>query len=244
MRSLSADELLDIWERGLDQSPIERALGFLTAGNPDLPEGTLAGMPIGERDGKLLSLREQVFGPDMETVARCPACSELLETTLSVSDLRVSPSVDPAPLSPLESGGYRVRFRLPDSRDLIAIAGLEDASAAKNLLLERCILEAKNGRVPVPSGDVPGDVLDAVMEAMEASDPQADIRLNLTCPSCGNNWQEHFDILSFFWDEIDNWANHTLDEVHALAMAYGWSESEILSLSTLRRQMYLEKVVE
>jgi hypothetical protein len=244
MRSLSADELLDVWERGLNQGPVERALGLLTAGSPDLPEGTLAGIPIGERDGQLLSLREQVFGPDLETVARCPACSELLETTLRVSDLRVSPGADPAPLSPLESGGYLVRFRLPDSRDLIAIAGLEDASAAKNLLLERCIEEAKNGQDPVPTGDVPGEVLDAVQEAMEASDPQADIRLNLTCPSCGHTWKEHFDILSFFWDEIDNWANHTLDEVHALAMAYGWSESEILSLSTLRRQMYLEKVVE
>jgi hypothetical protein len=191
-----------------------------------------------------LSLREQVFGPDLETVARCPACSELLETTLRVSDLRVSPGTDPAPLSPLESGGYSVRFRLPDSRDLIAIAGLEDVSAAKNILIERCIVEASKGAADVMSHELPGEVLDAVLEGMEASDPQADIRLNLTCPSCGHNWQEHFDILSFFWDEIDNWANHTLDEVHALAMAYGWSESEILSLSIIRRQMYLEKVVE
>jgi hypothetical protein len=244
MRSLSADELLDVWERGLDQGPIERALGLLTAGCSDLPEGTLTGIPIGERDGRLLSLREQVFGPDMETVARCPACSELLETTLRVSDLRVFPGADPAPLPPLESGGYSVRFRLPDSRDLTAVAGLVDVSAAKNLLLERCIVEVKKGQDPVPFGDVPGEVLDAVLETMEVSDPQADIRLNLTCPSCGHTWQEHFDILSFFWDEIDNWANHILDEVHSLAMAYGWSESEILSLSTLRRQIYLEKVVE
>jgi hypothetical protein len=66
----------------------------------------------------------------------------------------------------------------------------------------------------------------------------------LTCPSCGASWQEGLDILSFFWDEIENWAYRTLHEIHMLALAYGWSEPEILSLSAARRQMYLEKVSE
>ena len=51
-----------------------------------------------------------------------------------------------------------------------------------------------------------------------------------------------FDILSFFWGEIQICARRLLREVHALASAYGWTESEILSLSTTRRHAYLEMV--
>ena len=42
--------------------------------------------------------------------------------------------------------------------------------------------------------------------------------------------------------EIHAWAKRTLREVHTLASAYGWSEREILSMSAVRRALYLEMV--
>jgi predicted DNA-binding transcriptional regulator AlpA len=75
---------------------------------------------------------------------------------------------------------------------------------------------------------------------MAAADPLADIRLGLICPACGHAWQVLFDIVTFFWSEIDAWARRTLREVHALARAYGWREAEILALTARRRQHYLE----
>jgi hypothetical protein len=74
---------------------------------------------------------------------------------------------------------------------------------------------------------------------MEALDPQADIRIALTCPQCGHGWNAQFDISGYLWTEIDQWAHQTLNAVHRLARAYGWSERDILELSPVRRQLYL-----
>lgn len=77
---------------------------------------------------------------------------------------------------------------------------------------------------------------------MARADPQADVRLAIACPSCGHQWQGIFDIVTFFWSEIESWASRILHEVHLLALAYGWHEREILALSPRRRQFYLDMV--
>jgi hypothetical protein len=244
MRSLSAQELLDVWEIGQGLVPYERAISLLSAANSGATRDALVRMPIGERDRRLLRLREQIFGPDLEAVARCPVCEELVETALRSSDIRGPGGSGSATVDPLISDGYSVWFRLPDTTDLEAIADMKIPSEAKDLLLRRCILDVKNGSDPVTSDHLPAEVLNALTEAMERADPHTVTILSLTCPYCNEKWQEDFDILSFFWDEIENWAARTVDEVHQLAMAYGWNETEVLSMSAARRQMYLEKVTE
>jgi hypothetical protein len=77
---------------------------------------------------------------------------------------------------------------------------------------------------------------------MSRADPQADVRLALTCPACRHQWRSIFDIVTFFWIELDVWARRTLRDVHALARAYGWREADILALSPQRRQCYLEMI--
>ena len=77
---------------------------------------------------------------------------------------------------------------------------------------------------------------------MAQADPQANIQLALGCPACGHSWLALFDIVGFFWREIDTWARRVLRDIHTLALAYGWSEAEILALSPWRRQFYLEMV--
>jgi hypothetical protein len=51
-----------------------------------------------------------------------------------------------------------------------------------------------------------------------------------------------FDMLAYFWSEIQMGARRLLREIHVLASAYGWRESEILTLSAARRRAYLELV--
>ena len=84
--------------------------------------------------------------------------------------------------------------------------------------------------------------MDRVAEAMAQVDSQADVQLDLVCPSCGHQWQATFDIVSFFWSEINAWAYRVLHEVHTLASAYGWREADILALDPGRRQFYLQLV--
>jgi hypothetical protein len=125
----------------------------------------------------------------------------------------------------VKSNGNVVRFRLPTGADLLAISNAEQ-------LLERCLL---NG------GDkVTDNVRAAVAERMSSADPMADIQLALNCPNCEHKWAPPFDIVAFFWREISAATRRLLREVHTLASAYGWTESEILSLSPARRRAYLE----
>jgi hypothetical protein len=84
--------------------------------------------------------------------------------------------------------------------------------------------------------------MSAVAQKMSDADPQADVHTGLTCPECGHHWEAVFDIVSFFWEEIENWIRRTLREVHLLASAYNWRESDILALSPWRRQYYLQMV--
>ena len=61
-----------------------------------------------------------------------------------------------------------------------------------------------------------------------------------TCPACGHDASITFDVVSYLWNEIDEWAKRVLVEVHVLAAAYGWSERDVLALSPRRRRLYLE----
>jgi hypothetical protein len=242
MRRLSAAELLDVWEQGLTQPPIERALTLLAAACPEMSVETLAEISLGQRDGLLLRLREKTFGSQFVSLASCHGCGERLELAFDANDLRVeAPQESPGELG-VSVAGYVVRFRLPNSRDLIAAGDGEDLTATRRLLLKRCLLQAQSNGAEAIGEELPAEVMDAIAGCMAEADPQADVRLVLVCPRCDRRWQAAFDIESFFWREIDAWAGRTLREVHLLASRYGWREGDILAMSARRRQWYLNLV--
>jgi hypothetical protein len=234
MRALSATELLGVWERAFSQSSIQRALALLAAACPESPPDALAGLSIGQRDARLLALREATFGAEFTALARCPACGGSMELIFHAEDLRISPEAEPPPELALQIEGRDLRVRLPTSADLLAITRPDDLAAARDQLLARCLLSGRD--------QVPEPVLDAVVEQMALADPLGDIQLALRCAGCGHAWQAVFDIVSFFWREIHAWARGLLREVHTLASAYNWREADILALSPARRRLYLEMV--
>ena len=242
MRPLSAEELLAVWERGLTETASGRALAFLAAACPDVSSDEVAALDIGERDRWLLTLREWTFGSQLASVTHCSECEERLEWTLDVADLRGPKQQKLSGELSLDLGRYSASFRLPNSSDLAAIANCVDATDARGVLLERCVLERRCDGQEISAGELPIEVTNAIVERMADSDPQSDMRLDLLCPACGHRWQALFDIGSFFWSEINAWAGRILTEVHVLARAYGWSEVEILNLSAWRRQHYLDLV--
>jgi len=244
VQELSAAELLRVWELGLAQPPLQRALTLLAAAAPDITPEALYNLSIGERDARLLTLREWTFGPQLSSLTTCPDCSERLELTFDVSHIRAAaPSTaEPAAALRLGAADYEVSFRLPNSLDLFAIAGSQDVAASRQLLLQRCLLAAEHQGKEKSTDELPPEILDAVVERMAQADPQADVQLAICCPQCGNQWEAAFDIVSFFWSEIDAWAYRLLREVHTLASAYSWREVDILTLSPWRRQFYLEMI--
>ena len=242
MRALSAAELLVIWERGLTQTSVQRALLLLVAACPDTPPEQLAELSIGERDARLLTLREWMMGPQLVSLTTCPNCGDRLELNFAVSDIRVVSDNESMSELSLQMDDYLVKFRLPHSRDLAALPPQSDLSVARNQLLQQCILSTQyQGEAHSPN-QLPTPVIDTILVQMAKADPQADVQLALSCPACSHQWQAVFDVVSFFWSEINAWAHRILLEVHTLASIYGWREADILAMSPQRRQIYLEMI--
>jgi hypothetical protein len=106
-------------------------------------------------------------------------------------------------------------------------------------LLAQCVIVARRGSDKVEATQLDEDARASIASAMAERDPQADIELDLTCPSCGFAFSVQFDAASFFLKELDTRAAALLSEVHALAFHYHWSEREILAMAPSRRERYL-----
>lgn len=238
MHPVTAWDMLAFWEQGYTEPLPQKALRLLSLAWPDTPPDELAALSVGQRDGRLLALREQLFGPDLQSVVNCPACGERLELAFQVADIYTTGHDESTQEFSLTQDGYTVRFRLPNSLDLVAVSS---GTGGEQQLLDRCLLEVKYGRKKKVK-QLPARVVEAIASQMAAADPQADVRLDLVCPACSHQWQPIFDIVSFIWQEIHSWAVHTLREVHVLASAYGWHERDILLMSPWRRQLYLQMV--
>ena len=242
MRATAAADLLATWERGLDSARHTRALDLLELALPERSRDQLGRLSLGRRDSALLSLREAIFGSQLECVIPCPRCSERLEARLDMNQLRgPEPAIVPDEAL-VETAGYVLTVRPPNSLDEAAAAQVEDGERARQVLLDRCIVRVSRDGREERMRELSDAVIAAVVAALEEIDPQADIRFAMSCLSCGNQWSATFDILTFFWSEIDAWARRLLREVHILASAYGWRESDILGLSATRRRIYLEMV--
>jgi uncharacterized protein (UPF0212 family) len=244
MRGLSAREILAVWEEGLTQTPAERAFTLLSACCPKATRADLERMNIGKRDAILLAFREHMFGPHFSGLTNCPKCNASLEIAFHSSEVRTNVSPESADPFSLTFADFEFKCRLPNGADLLAVTAVGNSDAVANALFDRCLLEKRHRGVEVSTGSLPEKAIDAIVSEMGKRDPQADIRFALACPDCAHCWEAIFDIVSFAWNEISAWAGRLLRQVHTLAMAYGWREIDILSMSSLRRQVYLEMLGE
>ncbi len=244
MRALSAAEVLSVCERGLRESPVERPITMLAAVASGASRTSLASLTIGERDARLIDLRERTFGTEIACVVTCPECKQQLDLDFETRQIRSRFVADPAAAPWLDYGAYRVRFRLPNSTDLATLVHLRSVEEARSVLLQHCLLEVLANGEPITADRLSQEAMEAVLAEMEQLDAQAEVRLATCCPGCGHQGETLFDIAAFFWTELQMNARRLLREVHALATAYGWSESDILSMSAARRNAYLELVRE
>ena len=241
MRTLNSIELLRVWEDGIHFTLTERSLQLLSiaCGVPDLNQ--VADWSIGEREARLLQLREWMFGSRLLNKANCPKCGELLEWTTELEDIRLQvPQQQTLPQTfELDVEGTHINFRLPNSHDVFR--AYNDPAYSKNpqKLIEECVITV-DGELTV--ADLSAGAWDALEQQMEKLDPQADIQMALTCPACTHEWSASFDIAGYLWTEIDNWAKHVMQEVYLLARSFHWSEQDILTMSPRRRQMYIEMI--
>lgn len=236
MRALSAFELLDICEQAWSREPADRALILASGACPDMDAGALERLTIGRRDSLLVEARRLTFGSRVECITGCPDCAAVVELTFDLS--RQPQDTADSPTASFVVDGFEIALRLPNTGDMRAASRVGGIDEARRLLFDRCVVVVQGG-CQIAIEDVPAAVLEAVAGEMERRDPQADVRLGAVCPACGHAWAAAFDIASYFWREIQRTAMRLLRDVHTLASAYGWSESDILRMTSWRREAYL-----
>src|SRR5262245_523464 len=98
MRTLTAADILQVWEQAAQGPPAERALAMLAVACPELTPAQLADLDLGERDARLLRLRALTFGTRLAAFTECPRCAERLEFALDVPALEPRAGVSPPSL--------------------------------------------------------------------------------------------------------------------------------------------------
>ncbi|HEX7289001.1 MAG TPA: phage baseplate protein [Candidatus Angelobacter sp.] len=239
MPSLSASELITWWERSAGHHPVERAVTLLALWLREPREKT-AGFSIGMRDRQLGAVYQSLFGPVLRAFAECPNCAERLEYQIVIPELHAEAGGTDQQEITLASGEILLHLRPPNSLDLIAIRDCTDLQSAQRTLGQRCLIEARTGHDVVAVEALAESTWDEIAARLAESDPGAETLIDLTCAACRHTWQVMLDIEYFLWTKIGALAKRLLREVHVLARAYGWSEAEILALSPVRRQFYLE----
>jgi len=234
MRALSGDLLLTAWERCAGEHDINRAVTMLALALPASSREQLAALPLAERNVLLLRLHEVSFGPRMRGFAACSQCGEPLEFTFAAGSL-----ADDLEARRTQSRGERdtvatgIRMRPVSTCDLLATLDEPDAVQAQDRLLALGVgAEAAAGRALRTQ---PG-----VVAAFERINAAAELTGTIACPLCGSAEILDLDLARFLWLEVRHAARRLMDEVDALAGAYGWSERAIVRMSPRRRAVYLE----
>jgi hypothetical protein len=243
MTSFDAYDLIALWERDRSGLPVaEKALLLLALARPEASREALGAMPVGARDRALLELRGALFGHELQALSACDACDEQLELALHVGDFLagVAPA-RPAAQASLIAGGIDLRFRLPTTDDVLAVAHGAETDDARDALVRRCIVAATRDGAPVAPDDLDDDVVASIAAAIENIDPLSEIRLNVTCSACAGTQSVLLEIASYLWSELVGEAERLLEDVRGLAHAYGWRETDILAMSGKRRQFYLDR---
>jgi hypothetical protein len=230
IRAAPADRLIDAWDAGLIQHPVDRVL-TVAGCYTDLDRPRLAALSIGARDALLLQIRRMVSGDRLPGVCACEACGERNEFDLDAAALP-APRPPPDGIVSVAFGERTVRARLPNSYDLAVVAGVSDEEEGARTIVRRCVLD---------DAAVDDDAMAALDRAMEEAEGIAALDIAFSCSACGTANSVPLDIGGFLWIELSERVERVIADVETLAARYGWREADILAMSDRRRSLYAER---
>ena len=184
-------------------------------------------MTPAERDRVLAAVFQRELGARVRSTPACPACGKGFEVDFELDSLLASLAPDRAELRVEADGSLSLpdgtRFRLPCGDDELAALGEARPAEA---LLARCHL----------GGPTAPEALSAVMDRAA---PLLDAELDATCPECGHRHAVRFELQAFFLGTFIAERRQRVAEVQQLARAFGWSLTEILSMTRAQRRMHV-----
>jgi len=192
--------------------PRERAIGGALGARIERPSSDCLGrLTLADRHWLIAQLMLRDGIDAIEIAEACARCGGLLELRLDLA--AVVRDAEPEMMNRVDG------VRLPTVRDL------ERAGSSEEFLAS-C--------APDHTGD-----LAEIEQALSDADPLGTVALNAACCLCGNDVRVEIDLVARWLAIAQRAAHELLEEVHALARHYHWSEREILALNESRRQYYI-----
>ncbi|MCL2626471.1 MAG: hypothetical protein FWD46_06625 [Cystobacterineae bacterium] len=198
----------------------------------------IASLTMADRQWLMLNLAHILQEGGFWLKGYCDGCEQSFDLYIDPRQLPVKVAGEGFPFTELTLGKHRLLLRLPNGIDQECIAGLDTEEAVAHLL-SACLLSVNDASVPEGYVDtLDSDAFKKIEEALDKVSPYVGTVLATSCPECKRPQQIEINpyLLSAAKQEA------LLQEVHMLASAYHWSESEILSLSRDRRRFYLKLI--
>lgn len=203
-------------------------------GQPVAPDD-IGDLCVADRQFLMHRLAEHLGMPSRWLVGTCAACGEPFDLGIDVAVLPVKEAGEGYPVAePVTSMG-RLRLRVPTGADQESLPD-GDGRGAVLRLVERCRLSVDGASV-AGAGLSQAD-LDIIDEALDAVSPAVSTRVETSCPGC--QARNEVDVDPYF--AVEYLSRQILDDVHEMAIAYHWSERDILALPTARRHEYLARI--
>jgi hypothetical protein len=191
-------------------------------------------LSVGDRLRALLHLAALVDDRPAPVQVICAGCAQTLEAELSLRELAaLGAEADPAQPVEIRIGDERVRLRRPTGADQLRWWLAANETGPREMIEE---LRVERTR-PIPIEWLP-----QIDDAMAEADPLVDFRVRAVCPDCSAVGELAVDLEELMLKRLRRARARLLSEIHRLAMAYHWSERQILALPAWRRQDYLALV--
>ena len=161
----------------------------------------------------------------------CEECGTLFEFPLDLGELPATPAGDLYPETELQTTRQRVRIRVPTGADQLQVAAAADEASASRLLARLCVAPCDQATID----ELSADDLALIDQGLKELGPTLPWGVEALCPECETRNAIPIDTVGW----IAGVADGPTAAVHEIAMAYGWSERDILALSRAQRLKYL-----
>lgn len=233
---MKTNSILNVWDYCVGKNQTFKGVALASLVFNEADHSDVLNWSIEKRDVALFHVRKKFFGNQFNNISHCPKCAETVEWDFYFHQMEI-PSLKGTPDNveiSVDVTDYNLMVRLPNSDDLFVNNEIQ--------IIQNCILNLNEYKALSRNQKIPDVLINQINDRFNESCQASNITYNLNCVACKHEWQVVFDIVSYLWKEIDQWAKGFLDQIGLLAKTFGWSESEIINMSENRRNHYLNLI--
>ena len=200
----------------------------LSGDGADLAEPDVWAWTINRRLQGLIAVTIATRGAAFSSTIRCQACAAPMDLPLRLDAFRRE---DDPPSVACALDGEMHDIAVPTGAD--QRAWLQVGADGTAAMLARLL----------PQGAAASPERLAVVEtALAAADPLTVLTVETRCPECGAENAMELDLEATCLALLTAEQPRLIDDIHALARAYHWTEAEVLAVPPRRRRQYLDRI--